>query len=118
MNQYERRALSGREPAIAKLHKRYEAGIKIEAHFCQPVLLALSGIRHDLPENLEACQLPQPVGQRGAWNVEGRAKCFERPGLEEGFSDDEKCPCVRNDVQSPRDRAVSFTSSKASSLCS
>jgi hypothetical protein len=71
MDKHKRGTFAGREPAVAKLHKSNEAGIEIEAHFGEPVLLALSDVCRNLPENLEPRQLSQAVRQRGAWNVEG-----------------------------------------------
>ena len=108
VHQNERWALSAGEPAVAELHQGDEARIEIKAHLRQTVLLALSDIGRDLPEDLQARQLSQPVGQRRARNVERRTKRLEGPGLEEGLANDEKRPSIRNDVERPRDRAVSL----------
>ncbi len=118
MNQHQRRALAAGKPTVAKLHKGYEAWVEIKAHFGEPVLLALSFPRSCLAENLETRQLSQAVGQRGAWNVEGRAECFERPGSEEGLANDQKCPGVGNDIERTRDGAVALAPCRIRALCS
>src|ERR1700730_1673698 len=118
MDEDQRRPFAGSKPAVAKLHQRAETRIKIEAHFGELVLLALSDVRRDLPENLQPRQLSQAVGQRGARDVEGGAKGFECPRAEEGLANDEKRPGVRNNVEGPRHRAVSLAPGKTCAGCS
>src|SRR5713101_6259826 len=69
MDEHKRRPFADGEPPIAKLHESDEARIEIETHLCEPVLLALSDVRRNLPKDLEPSQLSQAVGQRGASNV-------------------------------------------------
>src|SRR5882724_7559241 len=57
MDEYERRTFVDGEPPVAELHQGDEARIEIEAHFCQPILLASSDMCRDLPENLQPRQL-------------------------------------------------------------
>ena len=118
MDEYKRGTFADGEPPVAKLHQGDETRIEIKAHFCQAVLLASSDVCRDLPENLEPRQLSQAVRQRGARNLEGRAERFECSCAEKGLANDEKRPCVRNNVQHPRDRAVSFAPDETCNLCS
>ena len=108
VNQRQWRHLAIGKPAIAKLHQRDEARIKIEAHPGQAIFLALRARNGDLPEDRKLRQLAQTIGQRCARNSERRPERLESLGAEEGFADNQEGPGVGNDVQCPRDRTVSF----------
>ncbi|MGY4290086.1 hypothetical protein ACVWXO_009352 [Bradyrhizobium sp. LM2.7] len=108
VDQRQWRRLAFGQPPVPELHESDEARIEIEPHLRQSVLLALGGSGRDLAEDGKLGQLPQPIRQRRPRDAERRAERFEGLRPEERFADDQKRPCVGDNVQRARDRTIAL----------
>ncbi len=101
--------LAASKPAIAELHQGDKARIEIKPHFGESILLPLRGAGRDLTEDRELRQLLQTIRERRPRDAERGTEGLECLRPEKRLADDQKRPCVRDDVESAGDRAVAFT---------
>ena len=105
--------LTSGKPAVTELHQGDEARIEIEPHFGEAILLALRGAGCDLTEDCKLRQLLQAIRERSPRYAKRRTKGFEGLCSKKRFADDQKRPCIGNDVERARNRAVPFMSRNA-----
>src|SRR5580692_8697340 len=95
VNESQRRSLAAGEPAVAELHHRHEARIKLDAGLGQAVFDATRRLRiTDLTKYALLRQPLQPLRQCGTRQPERRAKSLKAARTEERFPDDKKGPRI------------------------